>query len=504
MQKGVVALVVLSVFSCTKGDGGKDDSASSSSEESQNKIGEINVGENSLEGLKLSESISPAVPASVTATGDGVDPKAGDLSVATLTAEDRKKSLEACQIRQKIREAKMNQEVMSMQLCYIQAQKGMKAGGKYKMSFAAGGPALRLTQSLPPAPDGNQVPPAGADAPTGSAPDVGQMPDGGAGPDAGAGAPQDMDMAIFLDNSEAGKFKIYMCQDNKLSQKIVVEGAGETGAKGSFKAVMDMEGVSASIQGSFDSGVELPGHNRSSSQVAFDMDMGGSTMHMRSNIGMDLVEDGVSVVMAANEASSTMGDFDSSFKELGTALIGPNLGAALFQRSVDASHPVETFQMPSAEVPSDTNDVPEIPDLPPPLRLTGDKTYVTSRSFFDSAGYELKQSDSDSFADGGLLNVKDTDLPKLLADDFKVEFEASDWDCSGAEEFTMVTDSSSFQACADKFASSFEMETCEAGAVYGAGIEATDVDPVLDQRVEGGELPPELPPTIEDVPPPVE
>lgn len=450
MRKIATGILLVGAFGCNKPEGTGETTAT----EETTKVGEVALDSDSLAALKLSESLSPAVPESVAATGDGVEAvKAGD--VALLTQEERKKSLEACYIRQKLREAKMNQESMAMQLCFIEAQKGMKAGGKYKMSFSQ--PGAALTQDMPP-------PPPPGDMPTGEMPtsDPTGAPTGGG---------QDMTLSIFLDNSVADKFTVFMCDSDKLTQKIVVSGAGDAGSKGSFKTSMEMEGMSAQIQGAFDNGVDVAGHQRAASQISFAMDMGGTKNYLRSSLKLDLVEDGVSVVKAATESSTSATDFSSSFREIGTALIGPNLGSALFQRTIEGVQATD------------------------PAMALVEQQVITTRSYFDNAGYVLSKEDSPNFADGAALAVADTDLPKLVPDSFKVEFEASDWDCSGTEDFAMDVESEGFKACTDRFASEFSMETCT-DAEYGIGPTEEDATVVLEQREDST-----TGPTLEAPPP---
>jgi hypothetical protein len=486
MSRLVLGAAIMAAVACS-GPADKDKDATDAVESIEDgtkpntKVGEVDLETDSLSALKLSESVSPQVPASVTATGGGVEPvQNGQIAVATLTAAERKKSLEACNIRQKIKEAKANQESMAQQLCFFESQKGMKAGGKYRMRFTP--PGAALTQAGQPQPPGGpggpgDMPPGGPSGP-GGAPGA---PTGGPG-DPGAGAPggapggggSEMNLSVFLDNSVADQFAVYICDADKLTQKIVVSSASEAGAQGSFLAKMEMSGATAQLKGAFDNGVGSSGHQRAVTQMSFDMKMGSSSTYVRSAIDLDLVQTGVSTVKSAVETSSEIGEFSDSYREIGAALIGPNLGSALFQRTIDSSHPAPTFEQEQ-------------------LSLTAAQ-YVTTRSFFDNAGQVLAQSDSKSFADGGALAVADSLLPKLVADDFAVEFDSGDWDCSGAEDFT-VEQNEAFKACMDKFASQFAMETCSDPA-YLIGADVADAPSVIDQRDSAGapELPPPPPP----------
>jgi hypothetical protein len=452
--------------------------------------------------------MSPDVPASVAGTGSGVDTKAGQVQIQYLKSAS--KSREACEVRDQIRQAKMQIDGIAMQLCYIESQKGLTAGGKYKMKFKpptpSGGPALALQELPPGGPTAPTEPPTGAPG--------GQMPDPSAGGPPPAGAEgEDMTLSVFLDNSAKEKFTVYMCDNGKLSQKIELVGAAGSGSKGAYKAVISGNGMDASIKGAFDNGVGLDGHQRLSTQMTFKMDMGGMSNFMRSTMDLDLVKDAVSIVKVATESSTSSTDFSNASKELGTSYVGPNLGAALFQRSLDGDTPSifappggdsSTTTDPSgdailppgdgaftdASTSSNTNvdtgtdintdfntDISTDMQMPP-LALT-EAEVETSRAYFDSAGNKLEPSASKSFEEGGALHIKETDLPKLLPENFSVSFDPTDWDCSGTEDIAMDTSSDAFKACAEKFAAEIPTETCDGGD-FVVGVEASDVPPAID------------------------
>ena len=441
-------------------------------------IGAISIETDTLSNLQLARSVSPEVPKSVAGSGEGVQ-AAGTLQVQYLVGAA--KSREACYIRDQIRQAKMQVDGIAQQLCFIESQKGMKAGGKYKMKFAApADAALRLEDVPPPLPDPDATGAPGgggaSEVPLPSAsPDASPSAPSGS-PESGApGAPQEETFAIFLDNTVKGKFTVFMCSDGKLVQKIQLKGASTAGSQGTYKAIISGQGFDASMMGAFDNGVGSEGRQRLLSQMTFKIDMGTVSSYMRANMELDLSATKVSVVKVASESSTSAGDFSAAHKELGTAFIGPNLGAALFQRTFDDSHPSIFGLVPQA--------------------LTTGSNIETSRAFFDSSGKELAKDSSTSYADGGALNVKESDLPKLVPDSFKVAFEASDWDCSGTTDFTMDTSSAAFTACTDKFDAEFPTETCTDTAAYSVGEPAPEVKDVAEFREEA-------PPDIDDLPEP--
>jgi hypothetical protein len=468
----------LIVLGCNKG----GDSASE--EEDTAKVGDVDVSDNPMGTLALSTSLSPDIPKSITATGDGV---------AAASLVDVKKSREACEVRQRIKEAKMNQEQMAMTLCMIESQKGIKPGGKYKLTFdfsgaggggEGGGPGGEMPGGEMP---GGEMPggeTAGGETAGG---ETAGGPPGGAGapPGGGGGAPPELPLtqgapttlSIFLDNSDPEKLKFFLCDDGTLTQKIVLDNAKEGASKGRYKAKFEFGGSSVAMQGSFDNGVTNPGRQVSISQTAFSLDMGGTSMNMKSNMLLDLSETGVSVVKVATENSES-GDFASSNKEIGAALIGPEYGSLVFQRTHDGSDSFFGGGGPDGGLPpGEPGD-----DLgpPPEMALTAE-TVETARAFFDNKGQKLKKEDSDKFADGGELNVTKDHFLKLLPADFTVEFEAGDWDCSGTEDLAMDMEAPGLDACTDNFASPFSEETCDAGG-FEVGIAEEDFDSFVDAR----------------------
>jgi hypothetical protein len=440
-----------------------------------------------LAKLNLSSSLAPEVPASVAAKGTGVT--AGAINVAALTS--RKKSREACNIRQKIKTAKMQQESMAMDLCFIESQRGMKAGGKYKLKFSMPASAGLNLQDIP----GGDIPsgdiPSGdipsGDIPSGDMPS-GDMPSGdmpsGESP---SGTGQEMTFSVFLDNSDKNNFKVFMCDNDKLTQKIVLSGASDKGSRGSYKTKFEEDGFSVSLSGQFDNGVAKAGRQTSAAQMAFAMKMGNDTSHMRSSMVLDIVADGISTVKVANESSMTASDFSAADKEIGVALIGPTIGSALFQRTYTGSG---SFFPDGGD-----QSVP-----PMTLALNAEQQVETSRTYFDNAGQTLAKADSASFNNDGPLHVKEAMFPKLLPNDFAVTFDATDWDCSGAVDFTVNMDSPEFKACETKFQPDFSDEQCD-GDTYIVGFEE-EIPAFVNERGDlDGELPP-FDPNAEPVPAP--
>jgi hypothetical protein len=479
--------IVLGLICTAAGACGKksDTETASNNEGGSTQVGEVNISTDALATLNLSASLVPTVPDSVTASGQGVTP--GSIAVATLV--DRKKSREACLVRQRIKMARMDQEGIAAQLCYLEKVKGMAAGGKYKikltppapdMSGGPGGPTL--TQGdMPPAGGGDMPPAGGGDMPAGG----GDMPAGGPG--------NELELSVFLDNSDPAKFKVFMCDGDKLTQKIVIDGATAKGSKGSYVVKSTNEMGDIAIVGAFDNGVGKAGHQKATSQAAASFKMDNDTNKFRTNMYLDLVADGISEVKSAFEMSST-GSFDASMKELAAALIGPNLGAALFQHNGDSFFGGGGG---GGDLPPPDGDIP-------PMPLTTADEVETSRAYFDSKGDILAKDDAEAFKEGGALEVKESMLPKLPPLDFDAKFDAGDWDCSGTTDIAGDVSEADFKACDAAFAAAFDDEDCD-GKDFAPGAAAPDVPDLAGERVEfdpsqfglpEGEVPP-----TGDVPP---
>lgn len=264
--------------------------------------------------------------------------------------------------------------------------------------------------------------------------------------------------AVFMDASVENQVSVYLCSDEKLIHKTVVTGFKNSLLKGRFLVKQAIEGQGTfQMSGVFDNGVDAKGHVRQAIQTAFDATISGQTQKARNSSALDLAESGTSTVETAMEISST-GDFASAYRELGIAKVDPAVGTALVQRTVDAQHPADHG---------------------------GSGKFETSRAYFDSAGQALKSEDVPAAASGGALAVSESDLPKLPPENFAVEFDPSDWDCSGVEDTTL--DEAAIAECDQAYAVPFKDEDCDA---YGVGVEE-QVPAALEQRDQG---PPELPP----------
>ena len=474
----IILPILVASISCGKGEDSKDgDAESDGNGNSKVKVGDISLGDNPLSSLKLSQSITASIPASVTATVKG----------ATLV--NGTKSREACMIRQKIKEAKMNEEQMAMDLCFIESQKSMKLGGKYKMTFSPpSGGAMPLIQPPPPGDSGGDM--SGGDMSGGDTPGA-DMPGGDMG--------EDMVMSVFLDDSDKDQLKIFMCTNDKLTQKIVIDSASKKGSKGRYKAKFDFSGNTVAIQGAFDNGVTAPDRQISNSKLQFAFSFGESKMTARSNMLLNLSETGVSIVKVANESSMSESDFSAADKEIGVAFIGPKFGSALFQRTFTGSG---SFDPGDQGPPTE----PGFQDPSDSFALIEEQQVETSRAYFDSKGLKVEASASALFAAQGALEVTESHFPQLLPTDFNVTFDDTDWDCSGTVALEMDTSSDAFESCQGDFTSPFSEESCDDNAfalgMEAEGIEAIENDGEFEDIFAGEDpfadqdMPPELPPEL--------
>jgi len=437
-----------------------------SDEKTETNVDETSSGSLAVESsndLKLSESISPEVPQSVAAKGGG-EASTGSLSVEYLVAP--KKSAEACYIRDRVREAKMNIESIAMNLCYMEAQKGMKVGKKYKMKM----PTMAMLKlqdggmpdmgSMPTSGD----PMSGSAAPTGQTMDPNAMQSPGAMPTEGAGGDMpDMPetMSIWMDDSTKGKLTVYVCQDDKLTEKYEIDRSSKTARRGSFKIkVGDGNTMDVRMAGVYENSGEEGDRSKVATDMSFKMSMGTTSMYAKSSMFMNISKKEISELKIASETSMSMGDFSNAQKEIGAALIGPNFGSALLQRTFDGSSNPSMFGASTSG---------------------SSQSIETSRAYFDSAGNQLTAESNKNFAEGGLLYLDAKALPKLLPESFDVKFDSTDWDCSGTEDFTLDMENADFKKCDDRFAAAFSDETCS-GADYGAGVAFSDAPVVVNER----------------------
>jgi hypothetical protein len=393
-----LAMLLTAACSSKSDDGAADDKKTDNENSDGNSPETAAVGALALSDLKLSDSITPPIP-------DQMKTSSASLS---LTANSR--SLEQCLLRDAVSQMEMNIANVTSQLCMFENMPGMKWGGKYNISFAGMGPALRLVDEIPPPPPGDIPPPPGEE----------EIPDPNSDPNApppvgtedpGAG-PGEFDMPesmqVFMDDTVEGTYNVWVCQDNELVQKFTIKGAAEgKGSKGNFQVKMSLGGDNEMLlAGNFDKGVTLEGRYLGDVQMRFSMSGMEANNYVKMNLG--LAEDDVHIIRTGNEYADSLFGSGETTKQLLAGRIGPEYGMALVQRTggEDSMFALE-------------GEGPE-----------------TSRAYFNAEGDIVTADSSADFEEGGTLYVTAEEMPRLLPE-FAIDFGADAWDCSGTSDLEM-------------------------------------------------------------------
>ncbi len=427
MKLGVASLLLVAA-GCSKSsskDGGTD--------------GGTNSGEVSdLKGLNLSSVLALDLPASVKGTG----------TAASLSFADEVKSFEACELRQKVREALSNISQAGSMICHLE-QASLKFGKKYNVKFP--------TMGTP----GGETPPGGpGNVPQGPGPGPGEMPPGGPGMPppmptlrlAGPTMPESLQLWIDDSKKADGVLKVYMCTDKKLTQYFEITGTAAGKAKGKImmKGDMNMGSMSLSYHRAalFDNNFTADGKTSITVKelMSISSDQFG-TESMRRLLALDLDKAGVSKV-TGSIAGNQMG-VDQAFASVG--IFSETFGAAVAKGKAQGG----------TEVGSE----------------------FSNKSYFDGAGYVVDPANhSDVFGEGKILNIDTTAVPGYLSADFKPEdFPAGAWDCSGTEEDFDLNPTSGGQASCDEEWNQIPDTNCFDPAMFQHGpaaeIPTSDVPP---------------------------
>lgn len=259
------------------GGSSKDDTATDTAT-----TGTVAVATN-LSDLKLSESLSLEVPASVKAQGQEAQvDDTGKLAVGATglsTLPLRKKSREACDIRNKVHESMEIVKSIATEVCYIEAESAkLQFGQKYKISFTDEGKTYSH--------------------------------------------------AVWVQDKKDAGLLIQLCDDGKLTEQITVVGNKKGGAsKGYFKSFDEFDGDTWAAEGFFDSKFSKADRMRiamKSSGTTKSED--GQAITYRESVAMDLKQDGISLI---NMAADGKQEPDITWADSGTARIGPRFGSAL-------------------------------------------------------------------------------------------------------------------------------------------------------------------------------
>lgn len=410
--------LLLAATNCTK-------SKSSSSTEG-GAGGSVDADVTNLGALKLSTVLNVQLPDSVKGTG----------TEASLRLLDKQKSFEACELRQKVRDALSSISQVSSTLCHLE-QASLEFGKKYNITFPDMGDG-----DMPDGPDGP------GDTPPPNLPPLPAMRLTQAGPT----MPSSIQLWIDDSKKAEGVLKVYMCMDKTLNQYFEITGAASGKAKGSIimKGDMDMGDMSTSYHrtASFDNNFTTDG--KTSITVKELMSMTSSqfgTESMRRLLALDLNESDVSKVtgsfagnmMGMDQTFASVGHFNEAF---GVALAKGKIG--------DGDQAGEEF---------------------------------SNKSFFDGKGYVVDPANHDDvFGAGGALDVSNATVPGYLGSDFTPSgFPADAWDCQDAtEDFDLDVTAGDQTSCDEDWDQIPDM-SCFDAAVFAQGqaadIPTSDVPP---------------------------
>jgi hypothetical protein len=219
---------------------------------------------------------------------------------------------------------------------------------------------------------------------------------------------------IYVDNTKSGEGEVtvYMCQkdaDGKMAlrEKIDITGVSDDGARGSLFSKGSEEGQSWSAEVSFDANIAQAGVlTIEAKQAHEDKTNDGQN---KTHVIMSLSEDGVSTVSMASD-----GEWQgNAFAQRGYAAFNSKYGNALFDST--GTHQSNEFSW-------------------------------THRSWFDKEGFVVNPDDFDVFAPEGELFIKDSQLPKFLADSFEPAAPTG-YDCSYDETVNLNPDSKEHATC---------------------------------------------------------
>lgn len=320
------------------------------------------VSASNLEDLGLSAALLIDVPDAVAASGS---------SSLALTAQ---KSADACHIRHTVAKGLESLESVANMFCHFEVESDLiQYGVKYNISFEG------VSES-----------------------------DGGAG-----------SFQLWIDNSGADDLKVYFCEDNSLSETIVIQGAASGRAKGYSASSGTFQGESFRRSTTFDNGFTEEGVIKLTSKSAHSSTSGDRFARL---LALSLSESDISKIFTSSKGTWQ----GSSFEDAGAAFIGPEYGSVFYRGS-------------GSDAQAGTYD-------------------FAHRGFFNAAGEVVAQSASADFQTSGDLHVAQTVVPGFLGASFTPDAPAG-WDCSTDEEITLNPESAGHQACSDHDGK-FQDENC--------------------------------------------
>jgi hypothetical protein len=312
-----------------------EDAAETAKEETGTNKSTTAIQESKIESLNLTGALQLQLPSALTESSSSLRLTGG-------------KSLEACLMRESIKQSKMMLDGITGILCHIEAESSKIEEGKPKL-FKLAGMGLRL-QDMDPTTTGTIDPTTGGMDPTttgtidpttsGGSGD----PTGGSGAPTGGtgGAPEGMggDQYIGVSMKQTGDvLDVYVCEGSdakemKLSQHFKIEGSKkitkdgkEVGAsKGEMRLSSDMGGITFGATVSFDAFHTDPKVYDSEFKVRLEGDFGGMglndsmKMDMAQLMKLKVVDGGVSTVglsdrgemMGFSTKNASIGKFDAT------------------------------------------------------------------------------------------------------------------------------------------------------------------------------------------------
>jgi len=394
-----------------------------------NEIANQNVKATSVKDFNLAGALNLDLPDS--ATGKG--------SAGLVSLLQGAKSVDACRMRQSMKQSVQMIDMIRMSLCHIEAEGDHIPFNTPVLLSMSGGPGLKL--QAPP-----DVPPDAPTAPDG-APTTDPTTDPTAGdPSTGAEEPTSGGAELFgvyIDTKDADSVNVYMCSGEskdkmELSQVFRITGSKDNKSKGEMilSQTLGTMGFGASV--AFDSGYTEADTFAMGMKMKFS---DGGDNSFASFLNMKLVKAGVSFIQTAD--SGTFGG--QTMNNSAAARFDDDNGEILF--ALDTSYQGESHK-------------------------SNDKACV------DGAGYMIDCSGA-KFIDGGALYTPVTDVPGALPADFSAT-KPSGFDCAAATwqevdvDLADTTAAEKHQACNEDMGM-FEQEDCWDDATFAPSEETVDI-----------------------------
>ena len=410
-----VLLVAISSSACTakkKTDDSENKSDSSGSGSGSDKsFG----GAKTLKDLNLAGFLAIDLPDSVTG-------KSGSTGLRLLAT----KSIEACRIRQQIRDSLSQLTMASQTVCMIQGLPGASFGKKLNIDFSK----MDNVEAGGPPPGGAGGPPSGG---AGGPPPMLRLTDDPGMPD----MPQSMQ--FWADNSNPDKLQIYFCQDRKLVQHYsIAKVSDDKKVKGSVNLKLSM-GDELDLHSflAFDQ-VTDPGRTSVTIKERVKAGAPGQSAIFRRMLAMSLADTGVSRVATSESASNGDAPDAVSFSQSSSGAFDANFGSVISVYAEDG---------------------------------TQDGASDSSQAYFDGMGNALSKADHpEQFGPNGRVAVAESSIPKPLRADFKPDdFAPGSWDCQGTSELAFdAPPEAEMNSCQQAFDDISEVN-CEQGTDYSEG-----------------------------------